>query len=92
MRYSLKLSNGYYIKTEIQTRIIASLFAENRPKTFYDWKDITHVYGAYPMGLNPRWGTKIGNFSGYFEPILPEKMRDDNSTPNKRTKFRYLSF
>ena len=40
----------------------------------------------------PVWGTKIGNFRGYFEPILPEKMRDDNSTPNKRTKFRYLSF
>ena len=33
-------------------------------------KDITHVYGAYPMGLNPSMGTKRGNFSGYFEPIL----------------------
>ena len=69
----MQLSNGYYIKTEI-TKMQRELFSRFCKKTdqklpMIEFKDITHVYGAYPIGLNSSMGTKICAFSGYFDPI-----------------------
>ena len=59
------------------------------PKTDQKHSMIEKILPMYTEPIlwvsTPVWGTKIGNFSEYFEPIFPEKMRDNNSTPNKRT-------
>ena len=61
--YSLQLSNGYYIKTEtlkIQKIAIEPLLAKKTDQNLpvIEFKDITHVNGAYPIDLNPRLGDK----------------------------------